>query len=50
MIKEELIKIEGLAFTVTGLIVLIMGNTTNGLLYIIAGELIDLSYRIKDHA
>ena len=47
MEKEITLRIIGLVFTIWGIILLIKGDLTNGLLAIIIGELVDIEYRIK---
>lgn len=44
--KEKILKIVGVIFTLGGLIWFISGEYTNGLLCMIMGELVDLPYRI----
>ena len=44
--EDEIIKIFGVIFTITGIIILIKGFYIEGLLTLIVGELIDMPIRI----
>ena len=47
MTENKLVKGIGIGFTLWGIFLIITGDITNGLLSFIAGEIIDLPYRIN---